>query len=102
MRQAVWGEQALTGHHLGPPRSLAALEEIFSVRGRAENASRVTVVLLDEMDLLLTKNQAVRSSGYRTLLLAVGGLAVAVDAAWTSLQCSSVKMSVSNIEINGW
>lgn len=77
------GAQALTGYHLGPQKSLAALEEIFSAGGRRDSTSRVTVLLLDEMDLLLTRTQAVRFSSTRQkpalLIHSIQGLAPEVS-----------------------
>ena len=54
--------QALTGHHVGPTTAAASLEEMFSSSGgggRAGTSKRVTVLLVDEMDLLVTKKQTV-------------------------------------------
>ena len=54
--------QALTGNHVGPTTAAAALEEMFSSGGgggRAGTSKRVTVLLVDEMDLLVTKKQTV-------------------------------------------
>ena len=56
--------QALTGHHVGPTTAAAALEELFSSGGgggRGGTSKRVTVLLVDEMDLLVTKKQTVGS-----------------------------------------
>ena len=55
--------QALTGNHVGPATAAASLEEIFSGGGgggRGGTSKRVTVLLVDEMDLLVTKKQTVR------------------------------------------
>lgn len=54
--------QALTGNHVGPATAAASLEELFSSGGgggRAGTSKRVTVLLVDEMDLLVTKKQTV-------------------------------------------
>ena len=51
--------QALTGHHVGPTTAATSLEEMFSSGGRAGTSKRVTVLLVDEMDLLVTKKQTV-------------------------------------------
>ena len=54
--------QALTGSRVGPTTAAAALEEMFSsggCGGRAGTSKRVTVLLVDEMDLLVTKKQTV-------------------------------------------
>ena len=54
--------QALTGNHVGPTTAAALLEEMFSSGGgggRAGTSKRVTVLLVDEMDLLVTKKQTV-------------------------------------------
>lgn len=54
--------QGMTGRHLGPKSAVAALEELFlgagaSRDGRAREG--ITLVLIDEMDLLLTRKQKV-------------------------------------------
>lgn len=54
--------QALTGNQVGHTTAAAALEELFSSGGgggRAGTSKRVTVLLVDEMDLLVTKKQTV-------------------------------------------
>lgn len=54
--------QALTGNQVGATTAAAALEELFSGNGgggRAGTSKRVTVLLVDEMDLLVTKKQTV-------------------------------------------
>ncbi|KAL0033288.1 hypothetical protein WJX77_001908 [Trebouxia sp. C0004] len=54
--------EALTGNHVGPTTAAACLEEIFSSGGgggRGGTSKRVTVLLVDEMDLLVTKKQTV-------------------------------------------
>jgi origin recognition complex subunit 1 len=58
--------EALTGERLGPANAAAALEEMFAAdgggaaRGRARARSRrPTIVLLDEMDLLVNRTQTV-------------------------------------------
>lgn len=50
--------QALTCNHVGPTTAAACLEEMFSGGGRG-TSKRVTVLLVDEMDLLVTKKQTV-------------------------------------------
>ena len=47
---------------MGPTTAAAALEEMFSSSaggGRAGTSKRVTILLVDEMDLLVTKKQTV-------------------------------------------
>ncbi|KAA6424992.1 MAG: origin recognition complex subunit 1-like [Trebouxia sp. A1-2] len=51
--------EALTGNHVGPTTAAASLEEMFSSGGRGGTSKRVTVLLVDEMDLLVTKKQTV-------------------------------------------
>jgi len=54
--------QAMTGNHVGPTTAAASLEEMFSSGGgggRGGTSKRVTVLLVDEMDLLVTKKQTV-------------------------------------------
>jgi len=60
--------QALTGARASPPAALAALEAMFGGGGAAGGARggggagpRVTVLLVDEMDLLVTRKQSVRA-----------------------------------------
>jgi len=59
--------QALTGARASPPAALAALEAMFGGGGAAGSARgggaapRVTVLLVDEMDLLVTRKQSVRA-----------------------------------------
>ncbi len=55
-------DQALTGKHASPATAAEQLEAMFSggVRGTAA-PKRVTVVLVDEMDLLITKKQQART-----------------------------------------
>lgn len=55
------GVQALTGEHLSPGAAGQRLEEMFlGKQGRKSAASgSVTIVLVDEMDLLVTRNQTV-------------------------------------------
>ena len=56
--------QALTCNQVGPATAAAALEEMFSSGGsggKAGSSKRITVVLVDEMDLLVTKRQTVLS-----------------------------------------
>ena len=56
--------QALTGQYLSPGTALTHLEELFGGGGggggQAARRRGVTVVLIDEMDLLMTRNQQVR------------------------------------------
>lgn len=52
----------MTGSLQGPATAAASLEELFSSGaggGRAGTGKRVTVLLVDEMDLLVTKKQTV-------------------------------------------
>ncbi|KAK9830101.1 hypothetical protein WJX72_009780 [[Myrmecia] bisecta] len=51
--------EALTGQHLSPGSAVSALEEMFSTGARSGPGKQVTVVLVDEMDLLVTKKQTV-------------------------------------------
>ena len=67
--------QALTGQYLSPGTALTHLEELFGGGGgQAVRRRGVTVVLLDEMDLLMTRNQQVIASA--------GTSMVAVEAAF--------------------
>ena len=50
--------QALTGKHASPAAAAKHLEQMFSEDSKAES-KRVTVLLVDEMDLLITKKQQV-------------------------------------------
>jgi hypothetical protein len=52
--------QALTGDRAGPQTAANALEEMFSGGGGGKGGSarrRPTIVLVDEMDLLVNKSQ---------------------------------------------
>lgn len=50
--------QALTGDRAGPQKAAEALEEMFGGGGRRAGTSRrPTIVLVDEMDLLINKTQ---------------------------------------------
>jgi Cdc6-like AAA superfamily ATPase len=61
--------QALTGEHLSPGVALTHLEELFnSQEGSNRKKGGVTVVLVDEVDLLVTRNQQVRPSAAGPLL----------------------------------
>jgi origin recognition complex subunit 1 len=56
--------EALTGERLGPAAAAAALEEVFAGSGKGARrgsaiSRRPIVVLLDEMDLLVTRTQTV-------------------------------------------
>lgn len=53
--------EALTGEYLGPKTALEQLQQRFSTepRGKAGLARRPLVVLVDELDLLVTRNQSV-------------------------------------------
>jgi len=53
----LWRE--LTTQRLGPARALAALEEMFSP-GRKAKTTTCVVVVVDEIDVLLTRDQGVR------------------------------------------
>ena len=50
--------QALTGKHASPAAAAEHLEKLFS-EGAKHEGRRVTVLLVDEMDLLITKKQQV-------------------------------------------
>jgi origin recognition complex subunit 1 len=52
--------EALTGEYLGPKNALEQLQQRFSTepRGKAGLARRPLVVLVDELDLLVTRNQS--------------------------------------------
>ena len=50
--------QALTGKHASPAAAAEHLEKLFSEGGKVDSR-RVTVLLVDEMDLLITKKQQV-------------------------------------------
>ena len=52
------GMQALTGKHASPAAAAEHLEKLFSEGGNGDSR-RVTVLLVDEMDLLITKKQQV-------------------------------------------
>ena len=57
--------QALTGQYLSPGTALTHLEELFGGGGGGGQMARrrgVTVVLIDEMDLLMTRNQQVSAT----------------------------------------
>ncbi|KAL4423946.1 hypothetical protein ABPG75_001247 [Micractinium tetrahymenae] len=51
--------EALTGDRAGPQKAAEALEEMFSGGGRGGASRRPTIVLVDEMDLLINKTQTV-------------------------------------------
>lgn len=60
--------QALTGARASPAAALAALEALFgsgagSSGGKHGGSGRVTVLLVDEMDLLVTRKQSVSFTG---------------------------------------
>ena len=50
--------QALTAKHASPAAAAEHLEKLFSEGGKADSR-RVTVLVVDEMDLLITKKQQV-------------------------------------------
>ena len=53
----------MTGRHLGPKSAVAALEELFLGDGASRDGrvrEGITLVLIDELDLLLTRKQKVR------------------------------------------
>ena len=54
--------QALTGDRAGPQTAANALEEMFSGGGGKSGSARrrATIVLVDEMDLLVNKSQVGR------------------------------------------
>ncbi len=52
----------MTGEHLGPKSAFAALEELFLGGGRSGNSNDgVALVLIDEMDLLLTRKHVLHT-----------------------------------------
>lgn len=51
--------QGLVGERRSPGASLKALEARFAGQG-SRRAERMTIVLVDEIDLLVTRNQSVR------------------------------------------
>ena len=51
--------QGLVGERRSPGASLKALEARFAGQGQ-RRAERMTIVLVDEIDLLVTRNQSVR------------------------------------------
>lgn len=53
-------DQALTGKHASPATAAEQLEALFSGGVCGAAPKRVTVVLVDEMDLLITKKQQAR------------------------------------------
>ena len=54
-------DQALTGKHASPATAAEQLEAMYSGGAHGSSApKRVTVVLVDEMDLLITKKQQAR------------------------------------------
>lgn len=56
--------QALTGDRAGPQRAAQALEEMFSSGGGGgRGGRRPTIVLVDEMDLLVNKTQVWEAMG---------------------------------------
>ena len=55
--------QGLTGERRSPGASLKALEARFASQGVRSGAERMTVVLVDEIDLLVTRTQSVRPPG---------------------------------------
>lgn len=60
----------MTGEHLGPKSAVNALEELF-LEGKSARGGRaregVTLVLVDEMDLLLTRKQKVGAQTFTVL-----------------------------------
>lgn len=55
-------QQALTGIHVSPGLALSHLEELFSGHVGIRRRRGVTVMLVDEVDLLVTRNQQVNTS----------------------------------------
>lgn len=71
--------EAMTGEHLGPKSAVNALEELFLEGGSASGGRArggVTLVLVDEMDLLLTRKQKVLYNLFQWPLLKGSRLAV--------------------------
>ncbi len=66
--QRCAGWQALTGKHASPAAAAEHLERMFSEDSKTES-KRVTVLLVDEMDLLITKKQQVAFSCYKASYL---------------------------------
>ncbi|KAK9855793.1 hypothetical protein WJX84_007438, partial [Apatococcus fuscideae] len=77
--------EAMTGDRRGPSAAAAALEELFSSAGkRSGSQQRLTVLLVDEMDLLVTRRQSVLYNlfewpGRKNSRLAVIGVANTMD-----------------------
>lgn len=63
--------QALTGKHASPAAAAEHLEKLFSEGGKSDS-KRVTVLLVDEMDLLITKKQQVKSVAHRPIITSEG------------------------------
>ena len=59
--------QALTGDRIGTAAAAAALEELFSSPGKRGRSHKLTVLLVDEMDLLVTKRQSVSIPSFTLL-----------------------------------
>ena len=75
--------QALTGDRAGPATAAAALEELFAGRGKAA-PRRPTIVLVDEMDVLVNRSQSVLYNlfdwpGRRGSRLSIIGVANTMD-----------------------
>jgi origin recognition complex subunit 1 len=56
--------EKLAGQRLGPGRALAALEAMFGVGSSSSSTSRrgMTLLVVDEIDVLITRDQSVRHS----------------------------------------
>ena len=65
--------KALTGRHLSPGIALNHLEELFNGQSNVHRKRGVTVFLVDEVDLLVTRNQQVKDTS------STGSLKVKVD-----------------------
>lgn len=50
----------MTGNHVSPANAEQLLDDMFTGGGSQRRGAAPTVLLVDEMDLLLTKNQRVR------------------------------------------
>lgn len=65
--------EKLTGQRVGPARALPALESMFSPAGSSQGGSTtqracVTLLVVDEIDVLITKDQSVRGSVFEPFL----------------------------------
>jgi hypothetical protein len=51
--------EKLTGQRAGPSRALAALEALFDPSGKGGSRGCMTLLVVDEIDVLITKDQSV-------------------------------------------